>query len=102
MSSKRLPRGTTTSRSSSAAGVAINGAADAASSQAAGVTDEQLLAQLLLASSSVQVAAALAGIGVQRTAAVLKLLAGMPKGPAAAAALLECLSPVVAVRQVAA
>eukprot|EP00879_Flechtneria_rotunda_P019180 GHRR01020138.1.p1 GENE.GHRR01020138.1~~GHRR01020138.1.p1 ORF type:complete len:540 (+),score=220.55 GHRR01020138.1:357-1976(+) len=73
-------------------------AAGGGSASSEGVTDEQLLARLLGAQSSQEVAAAFSQLGHRHAASVMCLLAGMPKGPAAVAALLQCLSPIVAVR----
>lgn len=63
-----------------------------------GITDEESLAHLLYASTAQGVAAAFARLGCNHAAAVLEVLAGREKGAAAVAALLQCLSPVVAVR----
>jgi hypothetical protein len=74
-------------------------AGSAATSEAAkGVTDEQLLARLLATMAPAAAAAAFARMGSHHAAAVLTLLAGLSNGPAAVAALLDCLSPVVAAR----
>jgi hypothetical protein len=62
------------------------------------VTDEELPARLVAAATPQQVAAVYACMGERHAASVLQLLAGMPRGEAAVAALLGCLSPVVAVR----
>lgn len=83
---------------SSTAGTA-GGAGTAGSAPAVmGVTDEELLARLLAAASPQQAAAAFAMMGSRHAASVLRLLAGMHQGSAAVAALLQCLSPVVAAR----
>jgi hypothetical protein len=63
-----------------------------------GVTDEEMLARLLAASTPTAAAAVFARMGCKHAAAVLQLLAGKEKGAAAVAALLQCLSPVVATR----
>jgi hypothetical protein len=65
-----------------------------------GVTDEEMLARLLAASTPTAAAAVFARMGCKHAAAVLQLLAGKEKGAAAVAALLQCLSPVVAARWV--
>jgi hypothetical protein len=90
------------SNSSSSGGSANSAAAAAAAAVAAsgslGVTDEELLERLLAASTPQQAAAVYASLGQRHAASVLQMLAGMPRGEAAVAALLGCLSPVVAVR----
>lgn len=83
-----------------AGGKAPSGAQQEGSSSrlSQGVTDEQLLARLLAAAAPASAAAVFACMGTNHAVSVLKLLAGKDKGPAAVAALLECLSPVVAAR----
>jgi hypothetical protein len=63
-----------------------------------GVTDEELLSHLLHAPTPARAAAAFASLGCNHALAVLELLAGRERGVAAVAALLQCLSPVVAAR----
>jgi hypothetical protein len=87
-----------TAAAGSSASANTAAAAAAAGSGSLGVTDEELLARLLAASSAQQAAAVYACMGERHAASVLQKLADMPRGEAAVAALLGCLSPVVAVR----
>jgi len=88
-----------TSGTTAAGGKALSGAQqESSSSLSQGVTDEQLLARVLAAAAPASAAAVFARMGTNHAVSVLKLLAGKDKGPAAVAALLQCLSPVVAAR----
>ncbi|KAF8058470.1 LRRC74A [Scenedesmus sp. PABB004] len=99
-SSRGLSRRSTRSTAPRPGTAASAGSAGTASAGGGGTTDEQLLACLLGAPEPRGAAATFACLGQRRVVGVLGLLGGMPQGPAAVAAMLGCLSPVVAARLV--